>query len=74
MKSNETDSVEKTRTAWNTFNRCSDIELDNLLFSVGVEPCKDRNLKIQQCVAVWFNDFIPNMDELSKLSCGTITH
>ena len=57
-----------TKTAWILFSKFPNVQLDMLLKVAGVKPCKDRSLKLQQVLVVWFHGFIPNLTELAELA------
>jgi hypothetical protein len=58
----------KTTYAFRIFDRLTDSELYGLLLTAGVEPCVDRNLRLQQVLTVWFHGDIPSLDKFIELT------
>jgi len=57
-----------TAFAFSVFNTLSDEKLETLLLTAGLVPCKDRSLKLQQALNVWFHGNIPSLNTFIELT------
>lgn len=57
-----------TEKIWNLFSTFNNLQLDSLLESAGIKPCRDRSFKIQQILNVWFHGSIPNLAVIPELA------